>query len=239
MEILRNQLLHKIALLKLSSSKQIDWSKLLYDNNQFAYPFNNIEFLSIKLLEYKIISYEEYYAWREAYQQRNKYSYVFEITAPRTFGEQWGQQHLNLLVPELQKPSKKLDPQYSGEYDFWYAGIKIEVKASRAVKNISGGTLISKALTSTSADKFNMNFQQIKPGCCDVFVWIAVWLDRIRYWVLSAGEVKKNPLYSNHQHRNSTGEGQLWITESNISEFACYEVLPENILAGIIDKSKK
>lgn len=38
-----------------------------------------------------------------------------------------------------------------------------------------------------------MNFQQVKPRCCDVFVWIAVWRDVIRYWVLSSNEVETSP----------------------------------------------
>ena len=139
----------------------------------------------------------------------------------------------------MQIPSKNLDEQYSGEYDFWYNGIKIEVKASRAVKKISGGALISKALRRNSSDKFIMNFQQIKPGCCDVFVWMAVWLDKIEYWVLSSDEVLNNSHYSDHQHRNSIKEGQLQFTESNISSFDVYKVAPSNILAAIVEKASK
>ena len=105
---------------------------------------------------------------------RKGYLYVFEITAPRTFGETWAQRHLNEVVPELQRPSIEYDSNYSGEYDFWYKGIKVEVKASRAVRRKSGDSLIIKALSSDSKCGYDMNFQQIKPGCCDVFVWIAV-----------------------------------------------------------------
>ena len=51
----------------------------------------------------------------------------------------------------LQKPSKKLDPSYSGEYDFLLdGGIKIEVKASRAVDFDSDEPLYVKALASDS-----------------------------------------------------------------------------------------
>lgn len=65
----------------------------------------------------------------------------------------------------------------------------------------------------TYKEPFDMNFQQIKPNCCDIFVWIAVWRDKIRYWVLTNEEVKNNKYYSHGQHRGNTGEGQLWITE--------------------------
>lgn len=77
-------------------------------------------------------------------------------------------------MPDLQKPSKKLDPDYSGQYDFLLGDIKIEVKASRAVDADLNAPLYVKALASDSKKPFWMNFQQIKPGCCDVFVWVAV-----------------------------------------------------------------
>lgn len=64
--------------------------------------------------------------------------------------------------------------------------IKIEVKASRAVDFDRDEPLYVKALASDSKKRFDMNFQQVKPACCDVFVWIGVWRDVIRYWVLAA-----------------------------------------------------
>lgn len=164
---------------------------------------------------------------------------MFEITAPRTFGETWAQRHLNEIVPELKKPTTACDKSYSGQYDFWYEGIKIEVKASRAVKRKSGDSLIMKALSSDSNEGFDMNFQQIKPKCCDVFVWIGVWRDKIRYFVLSSDEVANNKYYSQGQHRGNVGEGQLWLKESNINKFERYEVSVREILAEIVEKGKK
>jgi hypothetical protein len=204
-----------------------------------VYPFNRFEYRISRLLSEQVMTFEDYCTLRREYLERNKYLSVFEITAPRTFGENWAQEHLYKLVPELQRPSKNLDPDYSGQYDFWFNGIRIEVKASRAVKRSSGGSLISKALSSDSPDRFDMNFQQIKPGCCDVFVWIAVWRDIIRYWVLSSDEVKGNPYFSAGQHRGNTGEGQLWLKESNIAAFNRYLAQPEEILGKIIEKAKK
>lgn len=150
------------------------------DNLYSVYPFNKFEYVISHLIANGVINLEQYLDIRNAYLERNKYLYVFEITAPRTFGETWAQRHLNEVVPELNRPSKNFDPDYSGQYDFWYNGIRIEVKASRAVKRQSGDSLIMKALSSDSECGFDMNFQQIKPACCDVFVWIAVWRDKIR-----------------------------------------------------------
>ncbi len=65
-----------------------------------------------------------------------------EISAPRKFGEAWAQGHLKGLVPELKKPNKNDDPDYAGQYDFWLEGMRIEVKASRAVDKESDEPLV-------------------------------------------------------------------------------------------------
>lgn len=238
MEQLIDLLREKTERLK-KQSPAIDLSDTALDQLYAVYPFNRFEYVFAHLIAGKIITLDEYLQIRRAYEKRNKYLHVFEITAPRTFGEQWAQKHLNELLPALKKPSKQLDPGYAGEYDFWLDGIKIEVKASRAVKRKSGDPLIFKALSSDSKFGFDMNFQQIKPKCCDVFVWIGVWRDLIRYWVLSSAEVQDNPYFSTGQHRGNTGEGQLWIKESNIEKFNGYEVAPDGLLKAIKRKGSR
>ena len=120
-------------------------------------------------------------------------------------------------MPELKIPSRSYDTNYSGQYDFWYNGIRIEVKASRAVKKESGDSLIIKALSSDSTSEFDMNFQQIKPACCDVFVWIAIWRDKIRYWVLSSSEVDIRQYCRDDVLRSNMGFSQLrYSTTPNI-----------------------
>ncbi len=90
---------------------------------------------------------------------------------PRGFGELWAQGHLKELVPDSVKPTRKLDSNYSGQYDFLLDDkIRIEVKASRAVAFRTDEPLYVKALAFDSIKQFDMNFQQIKPACCDVFV---------------------------------------------------------------------
>lgn len=237
MEQLINYLIEKTAELKIRNP-ELNLTPQFLNKLYSVYPFNKFEYVISHLIAQNVISLHQYLDLRNQYLERNKYLYVFEITAPRTFGETWAQRHLNEVVPELQRPTTLLDPSYSGEYDFWYNGIKIEVKASRAVKRKSGDALIIKALSSTSTFGFDMNFQQIKPACCDVFVWIGVWRDIIRYWVLSSEEVLKNKYYSKGQHRGNTGEGQLWLKESNISEFSQYETHVRDILKTIIEKGK-
>lgn len=238
MQILIDELTRKIKTIKsLFDSENTNLTSL--DDLYSIYPFNKFEFVISHLIAKGVLSLDEYLSIRSAYLERNKYLYIFEITAPRTFGETWAQRHLNEIVPELKRPSKAFDKNYSGQYDFYFDGIRIEVKASRAVKRQSGDSLIMKALSSDSSEGFDMNFQQIKPECCDVFVWIAVWRDKIRYWVLSSNEVKNNKYYSTGQHRGNVGEGQLWLKESNIAEFNMYEVGVREILTKIKQKGKK
>ena len=209
-----------------------------------VYPFNEYEYIISHLLAAKKLTIDEYYELRDSYINRNLYLYIFEISAPRGFGDKWAFGELKNLVPELLRPNKKLDPNYSGEYDFWLDwqgengkshGIRIEVKTSRAVDfEKPDEPLYIKALASDSKRPFDMNFQQIKVKCADVFIWIAVWRDKIRYWVLNSEEVKTNKYFSKGQHRGNKGEGQLHLNQENISEFEKYEVKSTEIKSAIV-----
>ena len=87
-----------------------------------------------------------------------------------------------------------------------------------------------------------MNFQQLKPKCADVFIWIAVWRDEIRYWVLASQEVENNRYFSKGQHRGNIGEGQLHLNHDNIGDFEEYEVgsttIKEATIAAYIRQKK-
>lgn len=202
-----------------------------------VWPFNQYEYTISNLLGMGALTTDEYLAIRDNYIARNLYLYIFEISAPRGFGEQWAQGHLKELVPELDKPSRANDPEYRGQYDFYLKtngeSIRIEVKASRAVDFTSREALYVKALAFDSGKRFDMNFQQVKPAACDVFVWIAVWRDVIKYWVLASDEVLRNRYYSVGQHRGNVGEGQLHLNERNILEFSVYEAQPRELLSAI------
>ncbi len=154
--------------------------KTRLDNLVSVYPFNEYEFIISTLLGLHKLSLDEYYQIRDEYLDRNMFLYIFEISAPRGFGEQWAQGHLKELLPALQRPSKQIDPDYSGQYDFLLElkngqHVRIEVKASRAVDFDEEAPLYVRALPFHSEKRFDMNFQQMKPGCCDVFIWVAVW----------------------------------------------------------------
>lgn len=67
----------------------------------------------------------------------------------------------------------------------WLDGIKIEVKASRAVDSDSDEPLYMKALSRNTKKRYLMNFQQLKLQYCDVFIWVAVFRDEILLWIMN------------------------------------------------------
>ena len=74
------------------------------DNLLSVFPFNEYEYMISTLLGLDKLTLDEYYELRDEYISRNMFLYVFEISAPRGFGETWAQGHLKELVPDLVKP---------------------------------------------------------------------------------------------------------------------------------------
>lgn len=197
----------------------------LVDDDQAIFPFNEYEHLICHLINIDGLTFEQYIDLRTEYISENPNLWIFEISAPRGFGEKFAQTYVHGKCSELKKPSKKLDPGYSGEYDMWLDGIKIEVKASRAVDAHSSEPLYIKALSRNTDKPFLMNYQQLKPQCCDVFIWVAVFRDEIVLWVMNSAEVQNNPLFSKGQHRGNSGnEGQLHVKHENVHLLEEYEV---------------
>ena len=54
-----------------------------------VFPFNEYEYIISTLLGLGKLSLDEYYELRDEYISRNMFLYVFEISAPRGFGETW------------------------------------------------------------------------------------------------------------------------------------------------------
>jgi len=206
----------------------------LVEQDQAVFPFNEYEHLICSLMERGGLSYSQYLDIRTQYINENPNLWIFEISAPRGFGEKFAQTYVQGKCSKLKKPSKVLDPSFSGEYDLWLDGITIEVKASRAVDSESDEPLYMKALSRHTQRPFLMNFQQLKPQCCDVFIWVAVFRDEIVLWIMSSSEVMSNPLFSKGQHRGNKGnEGQLHVKHDNAHLLAPYELIDDNIEQAI------
>lgn len=199
----------------------------IVEEDRAIFPFNEYEHLICNLINRGGLSYEQYIEIRTEYISENPNLWIFEISAPRGFGESFAQTYIQGKSSKLKKPSKKLDPNYSGQYDLWLDGITIEVKASRAVDRDSDEPLYMKALSRDTKKRFLMNFQQLKPSCCDVFIWVAVFRDEIILWIISSKDVASNPLYSS-QHRGGI-EGQVMVTSENVNLLSKYELTDDNI----------
>jgi hypothetical protein len=206
----------------------------MVDDDQSIFPFNEYEHLICNLIGRRGLTYEQYIDIRTEYISANPNLWVFEISAPRGFGEKFAQTYVQGKCSKLNSPNKKLDVNYSGDYDLWLDGIRIEVKASRAVDSDSEEPLYMKALSRNTDKNFLMNFQQLKPQCCDVFIWVAVFRDQIVLWVMSSKEVLENQSYSKGQHRGNKGnEGQLHIRQDNIAQLSQYELIGDNLEQAI------
>lgn len=228
----------KEYLQKLSNSltsKNQKFLKVRLKSLMSAFPFNEYEYILMFLLDRKVISFNEYEKLRKNYVSANRYLEFYGL-APHIFGEMW-HEHIMDLDNKFKKPDKDINPDYEGQYDLWIEGVKVEVKACRAINTKKRGNLVAKALRYKSQEPFWMNFQQIKADMADIFLFISVWIDKVVYWVLSSEEVKKNKYYSS-QHRGGI-EYQIGITDKNIAEFDIYEVAPNKLGEVILKKGKK
>jgi len=122
--------------------------------DQSIFPFNEYEKLICNLINRGELTYNQYLDIRSEYISENPNLWVFEISAPRGFGEKFAQTYVQGKCSNLRKASKKLDPDYSGQYDLWLDGIRIEVKASRAVDSDSDEPLYMKALSRNTKKDF-------------------------------------------------------------------------------------
>lgn len=221
----------------------VEKEKLLIQlsNAVSIYPFNEYEYIISNLLWKNVLALEEYEIIRSTYISQNMYLPIIEIAWPRPFWETWAQSHVMSLDHRLLKPDVIIDKLYKWQYDLVTHNdekkhITIEVKAARALdKALVDEPYAVKALSYPTAKTFDMNFQQIKPDFCDVFVWVAVWRNTITYWVLNTNEVKDNKFYMGKQHAKSEWEGQLHVNNKNIAEFEKYKVEPNNIYNSIIE----
>ncbi len=196
-----------------------------------VFPFNEYEYILMFLRDRSIISFQDYEDLRGKYVSANKYLNLYGL-APRIFGQIWGEQHLCDLDNRFQKAGKSVDPDHEGQYDLWIEGVKVEVKAARAIDTKKRGDLASKALHADSDRPFWMNFQQIKLDICDVFVFIGVWVDTIRHRVLAHDDVKNCP-YLSHQHRRGV-EYQIGVTDKNVNEFEQHRVAASEVAERVI-----
>jgi len=212
----------------------------IIEEDKSIFPFNEYEHLICNLINKSGLTFEKYIEIRSEYLSENPNLWIFEISAPRGFGEKFAQTYIQGKCSKLKKASKKLDSKYNGQYDLWLDGIRIEVKASRAVDSDSEEPLYMKALSRNTKKKFLMNFQQLKPQYCDVFIWVAVFRDEIIVWIMSSKEISQHSLYSKGQHRGNIGnEGQLHIKHDNIDQLNDFILKDDNLENAIREAANR
>lgn len=121
---------------------------------KILYPFSVESRLLTYLLSIGEITYDRYTQLCKEYCARNKYLDLFDM-APRTYGQTWGEEHIRSLFPQFIKATKEnVLAQYSAfdnEFDLWLDGIRVEVKACRANRTNSAGSLASRAYLHSEA----------------------------------------------------------------------------------------
>lgn len=227
---------------RLSDLEKEEMIRKLKDLRNIVYPFSDYEFIISNLLWLSKMSLIEYENMRDEYSQRNRHLDKFQM-AWKSVGK-WAEDIMIDGWYGLKKPSKKIDPSYSQQtsydayMDYEWNTIRVEIKASRVTESWNDTDFfIDKALFSNTTKEFWMNFQQLKPQYCDVFVFIAIYRDKLTHWILSSNEVKnywtwqwQNWKFSPWQHSwNAWNEGQLHIRDINIHDFDRFISTPEKI----------
>ncbi|MDR6218230.1 hypothetical protein [Deinococcus soli (ex Cha et al. 2016)] len=194
-------------------------------------PLGQLVHTLVYLATHGVLSWAQFEQELTRYEQRNPNLLLFELSA-RAFGD-----HCEALVrqhaPRLLRPTRALDAQYAGEYDLLLpdapAGVRVEVKGSRAVAARARGSMSGRALHSGAAAPFVMNFQHLKMHCADVFILVPVWSDVVQYWVLNGAEVKRLPGYCGSQTRDNQLEAQLHVKPSTAALMTPFETPPAQL----------
>lgn len=237
---------------KLSNLEKEDMISKLDNLTNSVYPFSDYEFIISNLLWMNKMTLDEYEDMRETYIQRNRHLDKFQMAWKSVW--KWAEDIMVEWDYWLKKPSKKIDPNYSQQtsYDAYttyeWNLVRIEIKAARVSEAWNDYDFFAdKALFSDSNKPFRLNFQQLKPQLADVFVFIAIYRDKLKYRVLSSHEVKHYGeeewqlwRFSPWQHSwNAWNEWQLHIRDTNISDFNKYLTTPSEIKDAIIDAYKR
>lgn len=232
---------------RLSTMEKDEMMNKLIDLTS-VYPFSDYEFVISQLIWMRMMSVSEYENMREQYIQRNYYLHTYEMAWKSVWTR--AEQLIISWWHWLKKPSKNIDVNYwqQTSYDaymnYWDTIIRVEIKASRVTESWNDVDIfIDKALFSDTNKSFWMNFQQLKPQYCDVFIFIAIFRDKLKYRIISSDEVKNywsdlwdNGKFSKWQHSwNSWNEWQLHIRETNINDFDKYLTNVDDIKESIIE----
>lgn len=160
-----------------------------------------------------------------------------------------GGKRIKAAFPDYLDP---LGKHFSSQFDFICFNedkkYKVEVKSSRASADkdesdiFISSNLTSRAYSYNEAVKNNyqFHFQQIKPGFCDIFIFVGVCTDQILYWVLTPDEIRndgglttQHPTTGTKDINDLAFEGQV---SKSIADYQKYLTDECNIFDTIIQK---
>lgn len=204
------------------------------NSSKLRLPFGSeTQYILNYLMANQIISLDDHIKLTNDYQKRNKFAKIFE-SSNHDMGKRVLIDFVMHIVPELKIASKKYDKSFNQDYTFFYSGIRICFGTARALdKNNTNAPIWERGVRYGEKKSWAMNFQRIHPDRGDVYVWMGIWRDKCKFWVLAKPELWMLPLA--RQTREST-EKQFTLSPNRLQEFSInYEVGKKQLLEGIID----
>ena len=116
---LRTKIIESFA----GSADDLDEVLQMVDDDQSIFPFNEYEHLICNLIEKGGLTYEQYIDIRTEYISANPNLWVFEISAPRGFGEKFAQTYVQGKCSKLKSPTKLQSETKSAAYNKWCAKV--------------------------------------------------------------------------------------------------------------------
>lgn len=189
-------------------------------------PIKNISPFHVSAIMQMWLIDKGYLDFSEAIELQKKYGNInknlFEMPET-TFGIKWGQNHIFDM-------DKRFIHSGCDHHDLILEQIKVEVKATRAVRK-GKGTLLTRALASNTNESFYMNFNHIFLDEADVYVLIAVWSNEIWYWAIP----KLDIIAYLHKYQN---EFQLPLTQKTIKLIEPFKCRADNLVENILKEIK-
>ena len=100
---LKNKIIESFS----GSASDLEEVLQMVDDDQSIFPFNEYEHLICNLIERGGLTYEQYIDIRTEYISANPNLWVFEISAPRGFGEKFAQTYVQGKCSKLKSPGVK------------------------------------------------------------------------------------------------------------------------------------
>ena len=189
-----------------------------------AYPYNEYSIIYAYLIDKGKISFGD--SLKISQKFKNLMFYNF---SPRKLNNYWK----NKIATDFgfSYPNKEKDPRNYNQYSLFYNNIRITVRVARA---LSESKKYFRLLQYNSKKSFWLNFAQLKPASTDIFIFIGIWIDKTKVWVMDKDDVQNSRFYV-HQHRGSINY-QIPITNLNIDKFEQFSVPYGKIKDAVVNK---